>query len=68
MTANLKIIKYFIKNSPVGEVQDVLEDIANIIGNDFLASSDVKQALREYYETHMQHINFEDGRIGIVNS
>ena len=68
MTANLKIIKYFIKNSPVGEVQDVLEDIANIIGNDFLASPDIKQALREYYETHMQHINFEDGRIGIVNS
>ena len=53
MSANLKIIKYFIKNSPVGEVQDVLEDIANIVGNDFLASPDVKQALREYYETHM---------------
>lgn len=32
MTANLKIIKYFVKVAPVGEVQEILDDITNIIG------------------------------------
>lgn len=34
--SNLKVVKYFIKSSPVGELSDVLEDIANIIGYEFL--------------------------------
>jgi hypothetical protein len=66
MSANKQIIKYFIKSAPVGEVQDILEDISNIIGQDFLGLDDIKQALREYYETHMQHIVFIDGRVATV--
>jgi len=52
--ANLKVIKFFIKNSPVGEVQDILEDLSNILntGHEFLSNKEVKEALREYYETH----------------
>ena len=52
MTANLKIIKYFVKVSPVGEVADVLEDISTIVGTDFLNNADTKTALRDYYEAH----------------
>ena len=29
---SIKVSKYFIKSSPVGELQDVLEDISTIIG------------------------------------
>jgi hypothetical protein len=47
-----RVIKYFIKSSPVGELSDVLDDISNIIGHDFLQTPDIKQALREYYEAH----------------
>jgi len=36
MTANLKIIKYFIKNAPVGEASDILNDVSNIVGYEFL--------------------------------
>lgn len=32
----LRVVKYFIKSSPVGELSDVLEDVSNIIGNEFL--------------------------------
>ena len=56
MSANLKVIKYFIKNAPVGEAQDILEDVANIVGQEFLGNADIKQALREHYEAHLQHI------------
>lgn len=67
MTANLKIIKYFVKVSPIGEVQDVLEDIGSILGShDFLTNADTKQALRDFYEHHKQHIQLQDGRIAIV--
>jgi len=39
---SLRVIKYFIKSSPVGELSDVLEDVSNIIGNDFLNNADIK--------------------------
>lgn len=42
MSGNLKVIKYFIKNSPVGEVKDVLDDIAIIIGHEFLQHDEIK--------------------------
>jgi hypothetical protein len=50
MSANLKVIKFFIKNSPVGEVQDILEDISTIAGQEFLQNPEIKQQLQEYYE------------------
>ena len=32
MSGKTKVVKFFIKNTPVGEINDVLEDISNIIG------------------------------------
>lgn len=55
MTA-IKVCKFFIKSSPVGELQDVLDDITNIIGQDFLQNTEIKEALRDYYETHKLHL------------
>ena len=49
----LKVTKFCIKSSPIGEVKDVLEDISTILGNtEFLGQPEVRQALREYYEAH----------------
>lgn len=49
--ATIKVCKYFIKSSPVGELHEVLEDIQKVLGsNDFLATQDIKDALRDYYE------------------
>lgn len=59
--SSLRVVKFFIKSSPVGELSDVLEDISNIIGHDFLSSPDIKQALREYYEQHKMQLSFSDG-------
>lgn len=57
-SGSLKVIKYFIKSSPVGEVKDVLDDIATILGSpDFLQNPDVKNALRDHYESHLKHLN-----------
>jgi hypothetical protein len=60
-SGSLKVIKYFIKSSPVGEVKDVLDDIATIVGNaDFLQQADIKAALRDHYESHMKHMTLPD--------
>jgi hypothetical protein len=63
-----RVIKFFIKNSPVGELADVLEDISNIVGQEFLKSPEVKQALREYYETHKIQLSFNDGTQALVTA
>ena len=66
--SSLRVVKYFIKSSPVGELSDVLEDISTIIGNDFLSNADIKQALREYYEAHKIQLSFSDGSQALVTA
>ena len=48
----IKVVKYFIKSSPVGEVNMVLKDVCNIIDKEVLNTEEIKQALREYFEEH----------------
>jgi hypothetical protein len=62
----IKVVKYFIKSSPVGEVNMVLKDVCNIIEKEILDTEDIKMALREYFEEHRQHIKLPDGRIALV--
>ena len=57
--SQLKVIKFCIKNSPVGEQKDILEDISNIIGADAINTPEVKQALRDYYEAHLYHLEIQ---------
>lgn len=66
MSKMIKVVKYFIKSSPVGEVNMVLKDVCNIIDKEVLASDEIKQALREYFEEHRQHIKLPDGRIAMI--
>jgi hypothetical protein len=58
--SSIKVIKYIIKSTPVGELNDVLDDLQNIVGQDFVNNSDVRQALREYYESHKQHFPYAE--------
>ena len=64
---SLKVCKYFIKSSPVGELHEVLDDIGKVLGSqDFLSTPEIKDALRDYYETHKIHVTFSDGRTALV--
>lgn len=63
-----KIVKYFIKSSPVGEVHLVLKDLCNIVDKELLEAEDIKQALREHFEQHRQHVKLEDGRVAMVST
>lgn len=62
----LKVVKYFIKSSPVGEVNMVLKDVCNIIDREILGSDEIKTAMREYFEEHRQQIKLPDGRTAMV--
>jgi len=66
MSKTIKVVKYFIKSSPVGEVNMVLKDVCNIIDKEVLGSDEIKTALREYFEEHRQHIKLPDGRIAMI--
>ncbi len=66
---SIKVCKYFIKSSPVGELHEVLDDIGKVLGsNDFLSSQDIKDQLRDYYETHKLHLHFANGQTAIVSA
>ena len=62
----IKIVKYFIKSSPVGEVNLILKDVFNIIDKEIVKSEEIQTALKEYFEMHKQHIKLPDGRIAMV--
>jgi hypothetical protein len=62
-----KIIKFFIKNSPIGELQQIIGDLKVLAGEEILATPSVREALRQYYESHRQQIKLEDGRVAMVN-
>jgi hypothetical protein len=63
---HLKVVKYFIKNSPVGEVDKVLNDVKKIIDEEILLHDEIKTALREYFEEHRIQVKMPDGRIALV--
>lgn len=70
---SVKVCKYFIKGSPVGELHEVLDDVGKVLGGgqaaqDLLASKDIREALREYYETHRLHVQFANGETALVSA
>ena len=60
-------MKYFIKNSPVGELQDVIKNLKVISGDTYFDTGLMKESLREYYESHRIQIKLPDGRQVMVN-
>ena len=60
-------MKYFIKSSPVGELQEVIKNLQTISGATYFDKGIMKDALREYYESHRIQIKLPDDRIVMVN-
>lgn len=66
---SVKVCKYFIKSSPVGELHEVLDDIGKVLGSgDFLQTQEIKDALREHYESHKLHLSLPDGQTVLVSA
>jgi hypothetical protein len=67
MTA-IKVCKYFIKSSPVGELHEVIDDITKVFGgnSEFLSTPEIKDSLRDYFESHRLHVHFPNGTTGLV--
>lgn len=67
MTAMIKVCRYFIRSAPVGELHEVLDDIGKVLGSqDFLTTQEIKDALRDYYETHKLHLHLSNGQSVLV--
>jgi hypothetical protein len=67
MSANPKVVKYFIKNAPVGEVYDVLGDVKKITGEEGVNNPEVRNAVREHLEQHHCQIDLPEGNKAMVN-
>ena len=65
MTANPKVIKYFIKEAPVGEVYQVLSDVAKVAGMGAIENAEIFEAIRSHLEKHKCHVKV-DGKLCMV--
>jgi hypothetical protein len=64
----IKALHYFIKEATVGELNYILEDMGNILGNkDFLNEPEILQAIREYHEEHLSQQTLPDGTKVLVS-
>eukprot|EP00345_Euplotes_harpa_P015358 CAMPEP_0168335696 /NCGR_PEP_ID=MMETSP0213-20121227/11074_1 /TAXON_ID=151035 /ORGANISM="Euplotes harpa, Strain FSP1.4" /LENGTH=297 /DNA_ID=CAMNT_0008340695 /DNA_START=13 /DNA_END=906 /DNA_ORIENTATION=- len=67
--SKIKALHYFIRESNVGELKFVLEDIGSILGNkDFLQDAEIVEALRGYYESHLSHHELPNGTQVVVTA
>ena len=68
---SIKVCKYFIKSSPVGELHEVLDDVGKVLGGnnnqEFLQTPEIREALREYYESHRLHLQLANGQSVMVS-
>lgn len=65
---SVKVCKYFIKSSPVGELHEVLDDVGKVLGSsEFLSTPEIKDTLREYYESHKLNLHFPNGQTALVS-
>ena len=64
----VKALKYLIKQTPAGEILDVIPHLATLCGDKdaMQQSSEVLETLRKWYEAHRYHITLPDGRKGLV--
>jgi hypothetical protein len=63
-----KALHYFIKEATVGELDYIIDDISNIIGNkDFINEPEIIDALRNYHETHLNHHTLSNGTSVVVS-
>lgn len=67
---SVKALKYLIRVSPAGEIQDVLHHLSTLAdGQDNLKENqDILGTLKKYYESHRYHITLPNGKVGIVTS
>ena len=66
MSNTKPVIKYFIKEAPVGEVYQVLSDVAKVAGMEAIQSPEIKDAIRSHLEKHKCHVKV-DGKLCSVN-
>ena len=64
----VKAMKYLVKVSPAGEIQDCLEHLIVLAGGEdkIKTSSGVLNALKKWYETHHYHIKCGD-KVGMIS-
>lgn len=63
-------MKFLVKQSPVCEVDDIVDFLSTLIGSRdlLLQSENVMKAFKKWYETHRFHIVLPDGRKAMVTA
>ena len=67
---SIKAVKYILRVSPAGEIQDVLHHLQTLVGGlDVIKETpEALSALRKWYETHRYHIALPGDRKALVTA
>lgn len=67
---SVKALKYLIRVSPAGEIQDVIHHLSTLAGSleALQQSEEIVATLRKWYETHRYHIPLPDERVALVTA
>lgn len=60
---NLNVAKYIIHQIPIGHIEESVEKLKIICGEELIDSAEVKAELVSYEENHFKHIPYNDGKI-----
>ena len=68
--SSVKALKYLIKVSPAGEIQDILTHISTLVGSQeaLTTNPQIVTAIKTWYETHKYHIMLPNGNVAMVTA
>lgn len=59
----LSIIKFLIKETPIGHVKTTIDNLKVILGIDLTDNPEIQKELIHYEEQHLRHVNMNDEKI-----
>lgn len=60
---NKNIVKYLIRECPIGHIKEILENIKSLISPSILEEEDIQEELKKYEEAHFRQISLKDDKI-----
>lgn len=59
----INIVKFLIKETPIGNLKSVIDNLKILVGFEVLDSNEVKNEILKYEKDHLKHINIGDDKI-----
>lgn len=60
---NIAIVKFLIKETPIGHLKGTLDNLKSILGVDVLESEEIRKEIIAYEEEHLKQLSVDEDKI-----